>query len=501
MPEMLTQIEADEVVVGAGLTGLVYANVMAADGYRVVVVEKHTKPGGYATNFTRKRDFTFDCSLHKITGFGVKGNLSDALKRSGLLDLQKFYPYEELTTIIHGTYRMTLPADGRQLECYLLERFPSENDGLIKFFHDIKTVGYQNYMLARMTLGEYEMDPDLFLASRKLSRMTTYEYLQSIFNDRVLVTLICALAINLGVEAFEADALYFLHFAYTFVYTDKRYVKGSSQSWSNALAHELERRGGKLLLREEVTELDIVQGRIKGCSTRRYRIKAPHMVWTGSPSQVATLAGDQVPPSFSEAFRTLEPGLGTFIVYLGLSEPPEECGFSKSDYLITDTDYLDDADQACHSDLRYDRWPLSISNYHSLDIHYGNVIQLEMLDQMSDWFDLNRQDYKKKKERVADRLIDRAERHFPGLRRHIRYRDISTPKTNHKFTNSLGGSAFGYKPLPRRNSRFLHHPPLSGLQFLGTWVNGAGYEPAMCLAFTAATLRCRDRSERTLDYA
>ncbi|WP_375055761.1 phytoene desaturase family protein [Zobellella sp. DQSA1] len=498
---MHTLIEADEIVVGAGLTGLVYANVMAASGKRVVVVEKHTKPGGYASNFVRKRDYTFDCSLHKITGFGVNGNLSNALERAGLIDLLPFYPYQELTTIIHGSSRMTLPADGAQLEQFLLSRFPSAQEGLNAFFHDIKTVGYQNYMLARMTLGEYEMDPELFLSSRKLNRMTTYEYLLSTFNDRDLITILCALAINLGVEAFEADALYFLHFAYTFMYTEKRYVKGSSQSWSNALAQELERRGGRLLLREEVTAIDISHSSIKGCSTRRYKIKAPHMVWTGSPSQVSELAGDQVPASFSNAFSALEPGLGTFIVYLGLSETPEHCGFHKSDYLITDTSYLDDAHHACHSDLRYERWPLSISNYHLLDNQYGFVIQLEILDQMSDWFHLSRKDYKKKKECVAERILDRAERSFPGLRRYIQYMDISTPKTNYKFTNSLGGSAFGYKPVPRRNSRFLQHPPLSGLQFLGTWVNGAGYEPAMCLGFTAATLRSQQKTERTPSYA
>lgn len=498
---MHTVIEADEVVVGAGLTGLVYANVMAAQGARVVVLEKHTKPGGYATNFIRKRDYTFDCSLHKITGFGANGNLSNALERSGLIDLLPFYPYEELTTILHGSSEMTLPADGLELEKFLLSRFPSDQEGLRTFFDAVKTVGYQNYMLARMTLGEYDMDAELFLYSRKLSRMTTYEYLLSTFNDRDLVTLLCALAINLGVEAFEADALYFLHFAYTFMYTEKRYVKGSSQSWSNALAEELERRGGKLLLREEVTAIACTDRRITGCSTRRYQIQAPHMVWTGSPSQVAELAREQLPDSFSDAFTTLEPGLGTFIVYLGLSQAPAHCGFHKSDYLITDDRYLDDADQACHSELRYDRWPLSISNYHALDEHYGHVIQLEILDQMSDWFQLSRKDYRAEKQRIAEKIIDRAERYFPGLRQCIRYMDVSTPKTNYKFTNSLGGSAFGYKPLPRRNSRFLQHPPMAGLQFLGTWVNGAGYEPAMCLGFTAATLRAQQETERTLSYA
>lgn len=489
---MIKQMEADEVVVGAGLTGLVYANVMAAAGRRVVVVEKHTKPGGYATNFNRKRDFVFDCSLHKITGFGDTGNLSDTLRRAQLDHLIPFYRYEHLTTFVLDGLQMSLPADGASLMRMLLETFVQEEAGLTRFFQDIKTVGRQNYMLARMSLGEFEMDTELFAASRQLSRLTTYEYLQQCFSDKTLITLLCSLAINLGVEAFEADALYFLHFAYTFFFTEKRYMKGSSQSWSDALAAELEKRGGVLLLREEVTKVNSDSGKILGCQTRRYDLRAPHLVWTGCPNQLPALTeSSAIPDSFNQQLAQLKPGLGAFIVYLGLSCPPEQCGLNKQDYLIADHRYLDDAAIACNTDLRYQRWPLSVSNYHLLDPSYGNVVQLEMLDQASDWFDLPRQEYKQRKEQIAEQILARAEQYFPGLRDKVRYMDISTPRTNQKFTNSIGGSSFGYKPLPKRNSRFLQHPPLHGLQFVGTWINGAGYEPAMCLGFTAATLRVR----------
>ncbi len=495
---MKNHLHVDEIVVGAGLTGLVYANVMAAAGRRVVVVEKHTKPGGYASNFSRKREFVFDCSLHKITGFGENGNLADALRRANLDHLVPFYHYEHLTTFILDDEHLSLPADGAALTQLLLDHFPHEAPGLTRFFQDINQIGRQNYMLARMALGEFEMDTELFSASRKLSRISTYEYLLECFQDKQLITLLCSLAINLGVEAFEADALYFLHFAYTFIFTEKKYIKGSSQSLSDALAAELEKRGGTLLLREEVTSVDSEAGKIIGCQTRRYCLRAPHMVWTGCPNQLPLLATEgSIPDSFNEQLAQLQLGLGAFIVYLGLDCPPEECGLVKQDYLIADCRYLEDAATACHSDLRYQRWPLSISNYHALDPSYGNVVQLEILDQASDWFALSRSDYKARKELIAQQIMQRAEEYFPGLRDKVRYIDISTPRTNQKFTNSSGGSAFGYKPLPKRNSRFLQHPPLQGLQFVGTWINGAGYEPAMCLGFTAATLRVRQSLTRT----
>lgn len=479
----------DEIVIGAGLTGLMYANVLAEKGYKVALLEKHTKPGGYATNFSRKGEFTFDCSLHKITGFGEKGNLSNALQRSGLSDVIEFHPYDHLTTFIIGDRFIHLPAEGSAFKEKLLAEFPTQQNALDIFFTDIDTHGYQNYMMARLALGEYELDTSLLLESKALSKITTYEYLANIFDDKELITLLCSLVINLGVEAFEADALYFLHFAYTFINTDKCYIKGSSQSLSDALANELVKRGGQLIVREEIDRITINNGSATGCTSRRYNIDAKNITFTGCPHQITHLIPEQhMPVDFVNKLNKLEFGLGAFFLYVGLDVPPEETGLIDQDYLIGSPDYLDKADEACHSDLRYDCWPIGITNYHALDNTYGNVIQIGLLDQQSDWFDLSRKDYKAKKKLIAEMILQRVDHYFPKIRKHIKYMDISTPKTNHKFTNSGGGSCFGYKPVPNRSMRFLKKPPVDSLQFVGTWMNGAGYEPAMCLGFTVATV-------------
>lgn len=484
------RLKIDELVVGAGLTGLVYANVAAAHGRRVAVVEKHTKPGGYATNFDRKRKFVFDCSLHKITGFGPRGNLEDALERAGLMQHIDFHYYDELTTFLIGDRRIVLPCDGERLFDELARQFPHERAALARFRADVGSYGYQTYMLARVALGEHQLDMESFAESRRLARMTAFAYFTDLFADRQLITLLCSLAINLGVEAMEADALYFLHFAYTFMLTRKAYVKGSSQYLSDTLARQLERRGGTLLLGERLLGIEVAGGQVAGAHTRRRRFETDHIVFTGCPHHVLEL----LPPAvgaddFRKKLDKLEFGLGAFIVYLGLSAPPAAIGMLQSDYLVADEAYLDGAGGEANCPLRYQRRPLSISNYHALDPTYGYVVQLEILEQQDDWLDLPREAYKEKKRDIAEQVIDRACRYFPQLRGAIEYMDISTPRTNKKYTNSGGGSSFGYKPVPKRNVSFLKSPPVDGIQFVGTWVNGAGYEPAMCLGFTAATLR------------
>ena len=61
--------EFDSVVVGAGNGGLTSAATMAKNGMKVLLLEQHNIPGGFATSFVRGR-FEFEASLHVLCDFG-----------------------------------------------------------------------------------------------------------------------------------------------------------------------------------------------------------------------------------------------------------------------------------------------------------------------------------------------------------------------------------------------------------------------------------------------
>ena len=66
----------DAVVIGAGNGGLVAAIRLLQGGAKVLLVEKHNLPGGFATSFRRGR-FEFEASLHELNDFGTKDNAGD----------------------------------------------------------------------------------------------------------------------------------------------------------------------------------------------------------------------------------------------------------------------------------------------------------------------------------------------------------------------------------------------------------------------------------------
>ena len=481
----------DEVVVGAGLSGLSYGITLALNGAKVAVLEKHFKVGGYATNFVRKKNLFFDCSMHKITGFGKRGNLENALKRMGFSGRIQFEKYNDLLTLQVNEKLYELPVGFENIKKYLVSQFPHETIGLNTLFEDIDTHGYQNYMFARMALGEYSIDASLLKGSRQLSKITALTYFQTLFKDEYLITLLSSVCINLGVLADRADALYFLHFAYTFLTTEVAYVKGTSQRLSDELANYFKELGGEIYTSQEVKSIEKVVDDRFVVNTKKSTFCSNDVTLACCPHLIQNFMGEEVlGEKFLKKLGDLEFGLGSFVVYLALEKPPWAYGLDKSDHILCDKDlYHHNLEDVSNSLERYQYWPLTISNYYHLDEKNGNVIQLEILDQKDDWFQLDRQDYKMKKNMVQNMILKRVFKLFPELENAITYIESSTPKTNHRYTASPDGAAFGYAPVPGRNVRFLKKPPVKGLQFVGTWMDGAGYEPAICLGFTAAYLK------------
>ena len=110
-------IHADAVVIGAGLGGLGAAGYLAKEGHRVVVLEHHSVPGGYAHEFKRK-GFRFEVALHALDGAGPGGWLHPMLEDLGVLDRVEFARLDPFYTARFPDYEITVPAD---LPAYLSE--------------------------------------------------------------------------------------------------------------------------------------------------------------------------------------------------------------------------------------------------------------------------------------------------------------------------------------------------------------------------------------------
>ncbi len=116
------------------------------------------------------------------------------------------------------------------------------------------------------------------------------------------------------------------------------------------------------------------------------------------------------------------------------------------------------------------------------------------------WMEIPPDEYVDRKNAVADFMIDRAETVVPGLRDSIEVVEVSTPITNMRYANTLGGAIYGFNNTPYNHTILRLNPqgPKKGLFFVGAWCKpGGGYSPAMLSGQIAGRMIAMKSKPRT----
>jgi phytoene dehydrogenase-like protein len=136
--------------------------------------------------------------------------------------------------------------------------------------------------------------------------------------------------------------------------------------------------------------------------------------------------------------------------------------------------------------------PLEATNYHKLDPSGGRVVCLNVLDTMDHWPARRTPEYKRKKARAQEALLERLYQAVPGLRGHVVYAETASPRTYERYTFNHRGAGYGALVGKDARAHLFHYDfPLEGVHFLSAWVAGPTYEAAFGYAeMMAHTYKC-----------
>ena len=84
---MAAVLDADVIVIGGGMGGLVTATQLAVKGAKVLVLEKYLIPGGSAGYFERE-GYCFDVGASMIFGFGDRGTTNLLTRALAAVDMK-----------------------------------------------------------------------------------------------------------------------------------------------------------------------------------------------------------------------------------------------------------------------------------------------------------------------------------------------------------------------------------------------------------------------------
>jgi hypothetical protein len=118
------------------------------------------------------------------------------------------------------------------------------------------------------------------------------------------------------------------------------------------------------------------------------------------------------------------------------------------------------------------------------------------VDYLKNWEGLSKDEYKAKKEEVAQILLQRLEKQFPGIRESIEYYEVATPKTIQRFTSNPDGSVYGFTQSKEQSGmkRLRNNFLIPNLYFASAWTfPGGGFEGTIMAGFLAALQMNRDK--------
>jgi all-trans-retinol 13,14-reductase len=484
----------DVVIIGAGLGGLSCGAAFARQGFRPLVIEKHLKPGGYATTFQRPGGFVFDASLHSTT-VSARNGVFDLLPGFPEIKGIEFVPHRTLYRAIYPDYDIRVP--DRNLPAYvadLVSKFPDEKAGIEGLFDDMKglsgDIGKISAAGGKIDMARFAQDyPWLAKAMGKAWGAMVDARLQ----NPKLKAVVSALWGYYGLPPSRLSPYYYALPTIGYLENGGFYPVAKSQKISDSFAAFIEAHGGKVMLRTRVEKILVKNGAAVGVRTddgREFTGKAI-VSNANAPDTFKKMLDDPdlVKPTLAR-MEKLSIGLSTFQVFLGLKKDlVRELGINDTE-IFYNTGYDIEADYQASVRGDYANPGFAATLYDNLYRGYSpegkNTLSIMTLMGFAPWekyeadyFAGKKDAYRVEKLRVADALIDQAEKVLlPGLRKAIEVRDAATPLTNVRYTANTRGAIYGWDQTLDNSgpTRFPQRTPVKNLYLAGAWTfPGGGY--------------------------
>ncbi|MEW6666116.1 MAG: FAD-dependent oxidoreductase [Thermodesulfobacteriota bacterium] len=487
----------DVIVVGAGLGGLSAATFLSQVGKRVLLLEKHNVPGGYASSFLRGR-FEFDVALHELSGVGgekTRGPLWSFLNAWGVAPRVKFMPIPEFYRCVLPGLDVVLPFGRQDFESFLINEFPKEAAGIRGFARLVFDMAQEAMRANMLGGGQTSLDLSNFPHLMAHSHSTVAQVFDSFFSDQKLRAVVGQLCNYLGQPPSKLAFTTYVMGLYSYLSYGPVHVRGTSQALSQAFVEVIEANGGRVWLNNGAARILTSGNRVRGVLAQDgTEIGSPQVVCNANPivTCLDLIGREKVPDWYLRRLGAWSAGCSTFNVYLGLDCTCQDLGL-KTHETFVGIDYdLDKQDEAALKTVNMRPIGASVTAYNLADPEFSPpgtaAVVITIGAYGAPWLKLSPSQYLETKRRLASKVLDLAEMVAPDLRKHIEVLEVATPLTNARYSGNPGGSYAGFaenrqcSPLARIPSR----GPLTGLYFANAWVNlGGGFMPSILSGFLA----------------
>ena len=478
----------DAIIIGAGIGGLICANLLAKGGMKVLLLERHYMLGGFCSTFRRK-GFIFDAATHFYPLLGNPTTLTgkllvelgcetewvrmDPVDQFHLPGLAPFAVPDDFATYVERL-KSTFPEESANVDAYFAELRQAYMYGLLYYFRGVANEPFQ-----------------------KLEQYTMGQKIDMFFKDPRLKIILMGDAPHWGSmpskTSYVFDAM--LRLSY---FLGNYYPKGSSQKFADDLGRCLTRRGGHILKCAEAERILTANGKAAGVRIKTVSKKAPEYYQFDAPVVVSNadalhtyrdLLGEEPCSQWMRGhLESLRPTFACFLTHIGLRGMDPKALAEAEGYYWSAPDI---------SDIMRNVFKIFVPTHFDPGIApEGCQILITQrpspvrIEDVTDWA--------AHKEEMEGRTMARLRQVLPGIDNHIVVKSSASAHTSWRFTNNWQGGMLGFEMSPDQlgSNRLPVSTPVENLFLTGHWTQpGGGITPVIVSAQRVAKIILSGRDE------
>jgi all-trans-retinol 13,14-reductase len=410
----------DVVVIGSGLGGLTGANVLAKCGHRVLLLEHHYQLGGLATWFTRKGGHIFDISLH-----GFPHGMVKSCRKYWSQEIADSIVQLKGVRFINPQFQIDTTFDKEDFTRLLTEKFGVPAVTVERFFTDLRAMNF------------YDNNPE-----------TTGEMFERYFpgRDDVKRLLMEPIAYANG-STMDDPAITFGIVFSNFMSKGVFTFQGGTDVLIKKMAAELKKNGVEIrkhvLVEKVQTEEVDGRRRVTGVVANGRTIRCDAVLSNANiKNTVLRLGGEgSFSPEFVTATKAVRVNTSSCQVYLGIrrGETLPHIG----DLVFTSDEPIFSSEKLVELKTTSRTFSMYYPDTRPGSDRYTVVVSINA--RYEDWKNMGEEEYARQKERLIEESITCLERHIPGVREKIEWKEAATPRTVEYYTHHWAGTSFGTK--------------------------------------------------------
>lgn len=405
----------DVVIAGGGLGGLTAANLLARDGFNVLLVEQHFQLGGLATYFKRK-EHIFDVALH---GFPV--GMSKTLRKYWSKEMASHIT--QVKSVRFDNPQFTLETDFTETDFTekLVTHFNLPRETVNAFYQELASMNYydQNDMLNRDLFNKYF--PGRNDVVRLLMEPITYANGSTLDEPAITYGIVFSNFMSKGVYTFS----------------------GGTDLMLDMMEEELTKNKADYALSARLEKVIVENGKVAGAVINGKKILCKAVLSNGNILNTINewVGREHFSPDFVSKVSKVRLNTSSSQVYIGFKKGQ---GFDFiGDLLFTSTYPTFEPARLLDREVSSRTYSVYYPEIRPGSDDYTVVASMNA--RYEDWAGLSADEYQKRKEWLIEDTLNALEKYIPGVRNKIDYTEAATPHTFQRYTLHGGGSSFGTK--------------------------------------------------------